>query len=732
MAHARSLADDIRARSDAQLADLLRARPDLVRPAPADLGALASRAATVSSTRRALESLRADELRVLEAVVVVGADGAAAALGASARAVKPLLTSLWAAALLWRSPDGLRPSRGISDLLAQPARLGPTAASLGAPDRSADAADAYGRLSQPARTAVDRLLWVYPRATLDGAATRAVGDEIIAAGLAVAIDGGFIVPREVGLVLRGGRLYQDGLTAPTAPAARWSADDVNSAAAAEVLELLWRVEELAHLWEHNSPRLLRSGGLSVRDHRAVATALDADLELAAFVLEIAYAAGLVGPSDDFEATWLPTRAYDEWAAADPAERWQTLAVAWRDTTRAPSRAGAPGERGVINVLSDDVAWPFMRQRRHDILSVLYDAPEFASADIEYVDSALRWRRPMRLQEGVPTHAAEVLREAAWLGITGRGTLSAPGRAIADGSDAAAAMAATLPEPIDHVLVQADLTAVAPGPLTEDLRRLMQLAAVVESRGGATVYRFTETSIRQVLDTGLPAAQLLESLSRASRTPLPQPLEYLIADVARRHGQTRIGAAGCYLRNDDTGALDALVADRSLSPLQLHKIAPTVVVSPAHPGTVLEMIRQHGYSPVVEGPDGHIVHAGREHPRAPNLRPSPGIQLARVDEGVAAALVARLRVNESRAAATASEREGPRIPETDPTETMNLLQDAVGEGLPVWIGYVDSDGEPRRALFRPNRVEGGRAIGSIGDSQQTRTFVIHRISGVVPA
>ena len=46
------------------------------------------------------------------------------------------------------------------------------------------------------------------------------------------------------------------------------------------------------------------------------------------------------------------------------------------------------------------------------------------------------------------------------------------------------------EPVDHVLLQADLTAVAPGPLVPSLARALAIAADVESTGGATVYRFT--------------------------------------------------------------------------------------------------------------------------------------------------------------------------------------------------------------------------------------------------
>src|SRR6476620_4215259 len=68
----RSLADDIRGRSDAELIDLVLARPDLARPAPADLTSLAARAGTRASVQRAVEALDRGHLQVLEAVVVAG------------------------------------------------------------------------------------------------------------------------------------------------------------------------------------------------------------------------------------------------------------------------------------------------------------------------------------------------------------------------------------------------------------------------------------------------------------------------------------------------------------------------------------------------------------------------------------------------------------------------------------------------------------------------------------
>ena len=60
-----TLAGWLRTRSDEQLAALLAARPDVARPAPSDLVALASRLAVPVSVDRALDELDAATLQVL-------------------------------------------------------------------------------------------------------------------------------------------------------------------------------------------------------------------------------------------------------------------------------------------------------------------------------------------------------------------------------------------------------------------------------------------------------------------------------------------------------------------------------------------------------------------------------------------------------------------------------------------------------------------------------------------
>ena len=76
------------------------------------------------------------------------------------------------------------------------------------------------------------------------------------------------------------------------------------------------------------------------------------------------------------------------------------------------------------------------------------------------------------------------------------------------------------------------------------RASLAMLADVESSGGATVYRFTESSVRRALDAGRSASECHAFLAAVSRTAVPQPLTYLIDDVARRHGRLRVGAASC--------------------------------------------------------------------------------------------------------------------------------------------------------------------------------------------
>jgi len=135
------------------------------------------------------------------------------------------------------------------------------------------------------------------------------------------------------------------------------------------------------------------------------------------------------------------------------------------------------------------------------------------------------------------------------------------------------------------------------------------ADFVESRGGATVYRFTPTSVRRALDTGWTAIELHEFLGTVSRTPVPQPLSYLVDDTARTFGSIRVGHAEAFVRADDEAALTELLHHPKAASLGLRRLAPTVLISSTPIDVLLPRLRELGVAPVVESPDG-TVHVAR--------------------------------------------------------------------------------------------------------------------------
>ena len=165
------------------------------------------------------------------------------------------------------------------------------------------------------------------------------------------------------------------------------------------------------------------------------------------------------------------------------------------------------------------------------------------------------------------------------------------------ADAVRALDALLPAPVDHVLVQADLSVVVPGPPEPELAAELDVIAEQESAG--SVHRVTAASVRRALDVGYSAADLHALFKRRSRTPVPQALTYLIDDAARKHGGLRAGSAGGYLRSDDEALIAEVLADRRLSVLGLRRLAPTVLVSPYQVSRLLGALRDAGFAPVAE-------------------------------------------------------------------------------------------------------------------------------------
>ncbi len=458
-------------------------------------------------------------------------------------------------------------------------------------------------LSAPpeARAVLDRLADGPP---IGSVALRSSGADspvrwLVEHGLLVAIADDMVeLPREIGIVLRRdtgplGPLHAE--PPPLHPVPRPGAD---SAAAGQAMEAVRHLDALLHAIAEAPPPLLRSFGLGVRDLRRLARQCGISDAATALLLEIAYSAGLLtyidALSQSGESRWLPAPEYDTWRTLPLAQQWVVLARTWLEMTRAPVLVGQRDERDKpISALSVDVARGGAPTSRRAALSVLADVPAAMAVTIDAVLARLAWQAPRRYLRpaaaGADVLARAALTEAAELGVTGLDTMATYGRILlraqprdedddplgihAEPDPAVAALDALLPAPVDHLLVQADLTVIIPGPPEPALAAELAALADAESRGGATVYRVTPVSVRRAMDAGYAPADIHALLRRRSRTPLPQTLEYLIDDVARRHGGLRVGSAGSYLRSDDESLISEVLADRRLSGLSLAPPSP---------------------------------------------------------------------------------------------------------------------------------------------------------------
>jgi hypothetical protein len=742
-----SLAEWLRERSDDELVALLRARPDLATPPPADTSVLATRTGVRSSVARACEELDSFTLSTLEALVLLDADQnpatleqIAGMLGAEVtpQRVRRSAERLKELALSWGEDELSVPPTVREVLPTFPAGLGRPAEDL----TETAAKAALAGLDEEENLLVERLAGDSPIGRTKNASARIPLAEatnpiqrLLAKGLLLRRDAETVeLPRQLALAVRGDRPM--GRVEPEEPSPELmeaGVDRVDSTAGGAALELLRHVEELLQAWEADPPDVLRSGGLGIRELRRTAKALDLDEAHLGLLVEVAHAANLINSTDDAETQWLPTIQSDTWLASPPEQRWAALAGAWLDLPRLPGLIGARDEKDrVLGPLSEDLRRPLAPKDRRHVLAYLDELPGGFGVRAEDAAAVLAWRSPRHGGKLRDDLVRWTLAEATKLGVVALDAMTTAGRALVfDGaSTAAQLLGEQLPEPLDHVLVQADLTVVAPGRLEPGLAAEMKLVADVESAGSATVYRVSEDSVRRALDAGHTAEDLHALFRDRSRTPIPQSLTYLIDDVARRHGKLRAGTAAAFLRCDDPVVLAEVLGKPETGDLELRRIAPTVLVSPLPLADLVEGLRGAGFAPVAEGPDGNVLDLRASGRRARGrTRPAPPTGISAPDSAQLGELVTQLRAGDRSARARRGRGIAPERGRPSAEATLQLLRTAAEQEQHVLLGFVDTHGLRSEVVVRPISVGGGVLQGVDTANDQPGAFPLHRITTV---
>ena len=731
---------------DERLIRLLQLRPDLAQPPPGSIAALAARAQARQSVKAATDDLDFLRLAVLDALLVLHADSTPvptakllALIGDRVPEADVLaaVDDLRQRALVWgEAAVRVAPDAGMA-LPWHPGQV-----TLEDTSRTGEQiADLIDGLDQAQLDVLQKLLEGSPMGRTRDAAPGAPADrpvpQLLAAGLLRRVDAETVIlPRHVGQVLRGEQAGPMQLTAPDPVVSSTTPADADAAAAGAVIDLLRELDVLLETLGAAPISELRSGGLGVRDLKRLAKATGVDEPRLGLVLEVAAAAGLIasGMPDPEPAVgegpfWAPTVATERFAAMSPAERWYLLATTWLDLPGRPALIGSRGpDAKPYGALSDSLYSTAAPLDRRLLLGMLSELTDGAGVNAAEASAALIWRRPRWARRLQPGPVGDLLGESHALGLVGRGAISTPGRALldehADPEVAVATMKRALPKPINHFLLQADLTVVVPGPLERDLAEQLATVATVESAGTAMVYRISEQSIRHALDIGKTRDWMHTLFTRHSKTPVPQGLTYLIDDVARRHGQLRIGMAASFVRCEDPTLLAQAVAAPATEELQLRALAPTVAVSPAPIAEVLLALRAAGFAPAAEDSSGAIVDVRPRRARVPTpqhrrpYRPPP-----RPNSESLNAVVSVLRK------VTAAPFGNIRV---DPAVTMSLLHRAARDQETLVIGYLDAAGVATQRVVSPITLRGGQLVAFDSASGRLRDFAVHRITSVVSA
>ena len=493
------------------------------------------------------------------------------------------------------------------------------------------------------------------------------------------------------------------------------------------------VEELLNFWAEEPADALRAGGLGVRDLKIIATHLGVDESCTAFITELAFLTSLI--SIDADDRIMPSNKFDIWLMQTPADRWQAIASAWLITSRVSGLVGRAEAKNVA-ALGPELDRVNAARVRALTLSILKENESLAPDTSSFIE-LMKWRAPVRRNSSLQEELSVwTLREAEWLGITGQGAISKYGVGFLAGDDLNV-INEDLPKTVDHILIQSDNTAIAPGPLEHEISQQLAIMAEIESRGGATVYRFSEATIRRALDHGKTGDEIKAFLIKTSKTPMPQPLEYLIADVAKKHGKLRVGNTSSFIRCEDTSLIAQIMNDKKLEVLALRRIAPEVVICDHDAADLMRVLRESGYLPAAESSNGLMLMGARANRALTKPRPPRVIgEIEIPSEDLLNSAIRAIRTGEksshkqTRLRQVANEALGA-LPRSTANETMDLVNRFIAEEKSLSIGYADNNGSVTHRIIDPIRVSAGALIARDHATGEVQSFRIPRITGVAP-
>ena len=339
------------------------------------------------------------------------------------------------------------------------------------------------------------------------------------------------------------------------------------------------VTELIFSLDQHYVREVSKGSMGLPDVKRLSSHLGKSKEYVKAVLELAKVSGVVAIS---EKRFHPTDLADSWISSDPKSRWKILANAWL------AIVGVSGSKELALQLAQNPT---------------KSLNELVGSSFPLVNSSAQSRigRVAELADAIGLSVNGFA--ASWLGDVLAGKLAAATKALEQ----------RLPAQQERIIVQADLSIIAPGPLASTIEIELRKFTDAENIGLATGYRISPLSISCGLEEGLNEKQIRTLLEKLSGTALPQPVDYLISETASRFGRLKVSANnnGSILISTDELLATQILMDSKLKAYGLRK-SEAGIVSSLEPESFYHTLRENGYLAVRVDEAGTVIAPSAIH------------------------------------------------------------------------------------------------------------------------
>ncbi len=321
--------------------------------------------------------------------------------------------------------------------------------------------------------------------------------------------------------------YPDALAIPAIPESAGSTpkQDLQMQSGLAAHTFMSLAHDALYIFRTTPLSALRSGGIATKDVDQLAKFLAIPLNEACLLIEVLYHAGLIALTTSLQ--WEVTTKYETWRKKSKESQWVALAQAWLDLPLLGSEGNKPlsgtGESPTVGVMR----WQTLCALRWWNENTDATATKNWKIFVKALDHFYPRRRGSRREEV----AKVTLREAEWIGIAHGEILCEAGIGITVDNAPAAGSTLKLPSEVSQFLIQGDLTVIAAGPLPLEVGEKLHAIADIESRGAASVYRFSAHTIDRGMQAGWKPKDFTEFFGQWAKGSIPQPLSYLIDNAS---------------------------------------------------------------------------------------------------------------------------------------------------------------------------------------------------------